>query len=87
MRQKAAILGLICATVAGGLHLMLTVIRHSPQIDAPEVYFRSLELMGGLAIVGTFSAIVGKGSPRIAAILWSLYMLGLCVMTFGTSGH
>jgi hypothetical protein len=87
LRQKAAVLGLVSATAAASLHLMLTVIRHSPQINAPEVYFRALEMMGGLAIVGIFLGAVGKGTARIAALCWSVFIFGLCVLIFGTSGH
>lgn len=86
-RQKAASVALGCATGAAGFDLIVTVIRHWESIDAPEVYFRSLQLMGAFALLGAVSAIFGMGRPRVAGLVWSLFLLVLCLLEFGVAGH
>ena len=74
-RHEATRLAWIFAIAAAALHVAYAFIRHSPSFDAHEQGFRSLEGMGIMAIAGVFSAVVGKGTPRIAAILRSALLI------------
>jgi len=86
-RHKAAMTGLAFATTAAALFLIAALIRHSPGMRMAEVEFRTLEFMGGLGIAGIVSALLGAGTPRIFAAVWSILMILLCFLEFGVSGH
>jgi hypothetical protein len=85
-RAKASFGALLCGSSAAGIALLLRALRHfSP--NATDLYFRALEAMTLLALLGILRGLVGKGSPRLAGLFWSAVMLAVACFTFGTSGH
>ena len=86
-RDRSAAAALACATASTAINLVLQFLKSSSWNGAPEVYLRSLETMTFLAILGIAFGSVGRGKLRLAALLWSLMMLGISIFTFGTSGH
>jgi hypothetical protein len=82
-REKAALFGLVCASAAIVADLILTVVMHyRGESDFAAIFFlvtvATSVLLGLAALV---LGIVGKGTPRIAALAWSLVVLGSAVIT------
>gem|GEM_PF-2622291 len=84
-RRKFAIFGLGFASLAVISDLILTVVMHFHQ--NPDDIFAAKAFLAGFlvsipsALAGLICGIVGKGTPRIAAIIWSTLMLALATAT------
>jgi cytochrome bd-type quinol oxidase subunit 2 len=79
-RRKASFAGLVCASIALALDLVLTVILHFRRTDdrtAAQIYLLFLSSMGLMALCGLVLGILGRGRPRVAAIVWSCFVLAL----------
>jgi hypothetical protein len=86
-RAKAGLSALICSSTSAGIDLILRGLKHFSSVNAPEVYFRALEAMTLLALLGVLLGLFGKGRPRLAGLGLSSVMLAIAFFTFATSGH
>lgn len=84
-REKSALWGLVCASIAILLDLSLTVVMHfRADSDFAGLLFLATMVAGLLlGVAGIVLGVVGRGSPRIASLVWScvtLVSLGATVM-------
>jgi hypothetical protein len=82
-REKSALSGLLCATIALVCDLIHAVLLHSEGTFA--VILVMVTLVGGLLLgtAGIVLGILGKGTPRVAAVVWSCFVLLSVVLTSG----
>ena len=84
-RRKLAVLGLGFASLAVLLDLTLTIIMHfhsnPDDVFAAKVFLVVFMLVTLSALAGLICGIVGKGTPRVAAIIWSTLMLAFSAVT------
>jgi hypothetical protein len=86
-REKSALWGLICATLAIALDLALTVVMQVQADSNFAIQFLLVVFIAGivLAVAGLTLGALGKGTPKLAALLWSLEILiatGVTVVGF-----
>ena len=76
-REKSALGGLLCASVAILLDLILTAVMHfRGESDFAGVFFLATMVAGlFLGVAGFVLGIAGRGSPRIASLIWSCVTL------------
>jgi hypothetical protein len=93
-RRKLAVSALACPTVAVALDLAVTAIMHFHSPDSFVAQLWAYAVMGTLVlgVCGLALAIFGRGSPRIAAIVWSSWALvvavyNIAVATSGFAGY
>jgi hypothetical protein len=85
MREKLAIYAFGAASLSVVLDLILTVILHFHQNPDDALAGKAYLLLfpsGALAaLIGLVLGLIAKGTPRMAAVLWSLLMLGSVAVT------
>ena len=86
-RAKAGLSALICGSASAGIDLISRGLKHFSSVNAPEFYFRALEVMTLLALLGVLLGLFGKGRPGLAGLVLSSALLAIAFFTFGTSGH
>jgi hypothetical protein len=76
-RERSALWGLLCASVAIVLDLSLTVVMHfRGESDFAGLLFLATMAAGLLlGVAGIVLGVVGSGSPRIASLIWSCVTL------------
>jgi hypothetical protein len=76
-REKSALLALLCATVAVLADLGLTIVMHFRGENTFVGMLFLVALVGSLLLgtAGIVFGILGRGSPRIAGLLWSCLTL------------
>lgn len=84
-RRKLAMYALASASLSVVLDLILTVILHWRQNPddaiAGKAYLLLFPLSALTALIGLVLGLIAKGTPRIAAVLWSLVMLTSAAFT------
>ena len=79
IRRKLALYAFGAASLSIILDLILTVILHFHQNPDDDIAARAWLILfpsGALtALIGLVLGLIGKGTPRIAAVVWSLVML------------
>ena len=82
-REKAALFGFVSASIAIFADLILTVVMHFRGESMFAGVLFLVTAVGGslLGLAAMILGIVGKGTPRIAALAWSLVILGTAVAT------
>jgi len=76
-REKSALWGLLCVSVAILADLILTLVTHFRGESTFTGAFFLATLMAGvlLGIAGFVLGILGKGTPRVASLVWSCVTL------------
>lgn len=76
-REKSALSGFVCVSLAIASDLILTVVMHfRGESTFAAVFFMGTMAAGALlGIAGFILGILGKGTPRIAAVVWSCVTL------------
>jgi cytochrome bd-type quinol oxidase subunit 2 len=86
-RSKLAVSALALPTVAVVLDLALTAITHfhSPDSFVAQLWAYTVIFTLVVGVCGLALAIVGKGSPRIAAMVWSSWALIVAIYNITAS--
>ena len=89
-REKSALFGLVCVSAAIIADLILSAIMHyRGDSDFAAVSFLITVVAGLLlGLAGLVLGIIGKGTPRVAAIVWSVFILAsVAVTVFAMVSH
>lgn len=85
MRHKLAIYALGAASISVVIDLILTLILHFHQNPddsfAGKAYLLLFPLSALAALIGLVSGLIARGTPRVAAVIWSLLMLASDAVT------
>lgn len=85
-RRKLAIYSLVFASIAVLIDLALSAIMHfhsSPDdLFAAKAFAVSLLLVMLFSVAGLSCGVVGRGTPRISGLVWSILMLVQVAITF-----
>lgn len=82
-REKSAIWGFICASVAILADLVLTVVMHlrGESAFAGILFLATIVASVLLGLAGIVLGTLGKGTPRLATLAWSLVVLASVAVT------
>jgi len=82
-REKAALAGFLCATVSVVCDLVLTVVMHHRGDGTFAAILFMVAVVAGLLLgtAGIVLGFLGKGTPKVAALVWSSVVLLLVGIT------
>ena len=82
-REKAALAGFLCATVSVVCDLVLTVVMHYRGDGTLSATLFMVAVVAGLLLgtAGIVLGFLGKGTPKVAALVWSSVVLLLVGIT------
>ncbi len=80
-REKSALIGFLCATIAVAADLVLTVVMHYRGESTFAALLFMITVIAALLLgtAGVVLGFLGKGTPKIAALIWS----GLNLLSVG----
>jgi len=76
-REKSALAGFLCATIAVISYLLLTVVMHFRGDSTLAASLFVVAVVAGLLLgtAGIVLGFLGKGTPKTAALVWSCLVL------------
>jgi hypothetical protein len=76
-REKAALAGFLCATISVVCDLVLTVVMHYRGDGTLAAALLMVAVVAGLLLgtAGIVLGFLGKGTPKVAALVWSSLVL------------
>jgi hypothetical protein len=91
-REKSAFFGFLCVSLAVILDLFLTAVMHLRGDSNFAATLFTVTFIAGilLSIAGMVLAIMGKGTPKVATLIWSALVLisaGATVVVMVTAIH
>ena len=88
-KRKAALAALGCASLAVGLDLVLTGIMHWTGVEhvGENLYLGFFAAILIFSFLSAILSLLGRGSPRILALVWSLVLIlqGAVTIAIGMS--
>ncbi len=86
-REKTAFAGFLCATISVVCDLVLTVVMHYRGDGTLAATLFMVAVVAGLlsGTAGIVLGFLGKGTPKVAALVWSsLVLLSVAITVVGT---
>ena len=86
-REKSALTGFLCATIAVVADLVLTVVMHYRGDSTFAALLFVVAVVAGLLLgtAGVVLGFLGKGTPKLAALIWSgLNLLSVAITVVGS---